>query len=75
MPAPNLFLIYVTDVERATEFYSDLFDIHPAMTTPRYVAFEIAPRVLFSLRTGVADAISSAASSNSEVGVMTPAPK
>ena len=29
MPAPNLFLIYVTDVERATEFYSDLFDIHP----------------------------------------------
>ena len=34
MPAPNLFLIYVTDVERATEFYSDLFDIHPVMTTP-----------------------------------------
>ena len=47
MPAPNLFLIYVTDVERATEFYSDLFDIHPIMTTPRYVAFEIAPGVLF----------------------------
>ena len=75
MPAPNLFLIYVTDVERATEFYSDLFDIHPVMTTPRYVAFEIAPGVLFSLWIGAADAISAATSRTSEVGLMIPASK
>ena len=75
MPAPNLFLIYVTDVERATEFYSDLFDIHPVMTTPRYVAFEIAPGVLFSLWSGAADAISAATSRTSEVGLMIPASK
>ena len=49
MPAPNLFLIYVTDVRRATDFYRDLFDIEPAMETPRYVPFEVAPGVLFAL--------------------------
>lgn len=27
MPAPNLFMTYVSDAERPTAFYSDLFDI------------------------------------------------
>ena len=35
MPAPNLFLVYVTDIERATDFYSSLFEIAPLMLTPR----------------------------------------
>ena len=52
MPAPNLFLIYVTDVRRATDFYRDLFEIEPLMTTTRYVPFEVAPGVLFALWSG-----------------------
>jgi hypothetical protein len=43
MTAPNLFIVYVTDIERATNFYRDLFEIEPVMITPRYVPFEVAP--------------------------------
>ena len=35
MPAPNLFLTYVSDVERSTDFYSRLFEIEPDFTSPR----------------------------------------
>ncbi len=52
MSAPNLFLIYVRDAEKATAFYRDLFEIEPVFTSPRYVAFEAAPGVLFALWTG-----------------------
>jgi predicted enzyme related to lactoylglutathione lyase len=38
MPAPNLFLIYVTDTAESTAFYSRLFDMEPEMVTPRYVS-------------------------------------
>lgn len=55
MPAPNLFLIYVRDAEAATAFYSDLFEIEPTFTSPHYVAFEVAPGVLFALWTGAAN--------------------
>src|SRR5580693_4654376 len=72
MPAPNLFLIYVTDVERATSFYRDLFEIEPVMTTPRYVPFEVAPGVLFALWSGRADQISTQTPRTSEVGLMVP---
>ena len=51
MTAPNLFLTYVTDAQRSTAFYSDLFSIQPTFTSPRYVAFEIAPGVLFAIWT------------------------
>ena len=43
MSAPNLFLTYVSDAKRSTAFYSDLFDIEPNFTSPRYVAFEVTP--------------------------------
>ena len=72
MPAPNLFLIYVTDVERATNFYRDLFEIEPVMTTPRYIPFEVAPGVLFALWSGRADQISTQTPRTSEVGLMVP---
>ena len=49
MTAPNLFILYVTDIERATNFYRDLFEIEPVMITPRYVPFEVAPGVIFAL--------------------------
>ncbi|WP_026554726.1 VOC family protein [Arthrobacter sp. 35W] len=72
MTTPNLFLIYVTDVERATAFYSDLFGMEPVVTTPRYVPFEVAPGVLFALWSGRADAATAATHRTSEVGLMLP---
>ncbi|WP_254704717.1 VOC family protein [Rhodococcus pyridinivorans] len=70
--SPNLFLIYVTDVERATRFYSDLFAMTPQMTTPRYVPFEVAPGVLFALWSGRAGTVDANAPRFSEVGLMVP---
>lgn len=70
MSAPNLFLIYVTDVERSTAFYRDLFDIEPVMVTPRYVPFEVAPGVLFSLWSG--GDVHPETPRTSEVGLMVP---
>lgn len=72
MAAPNLFLIYVTDVERATEFYRDLFEIEPTMVTPRYVAFEVAPGVLFSLWSGRSEHVTPDLPRTCEVGLMVP---
>lgn len=70
MPAPNLFLIYVSDAESATAFYSTLFEIEPAFTSPRYVAFEVAPGVLFALWTGRKDQAARNTARTSEVGLM-----
>jgi len=72
MPTPNLFLIYVTDVERSTAFYRDLFAMEPVMTTPRYVPFEVAPGVWFALWSGRADRVTPDAPRHSEVGLMVP---
>jgi predicted enzyme related to lactoylglutathione lyase len=72
MTAPNLFLVYVTDVERSTKFYSELFDITPKMVTPRYVPFEIAPGVLFALWSGRSEAASPEVPRTSELGLNVP---
>jgi len=70
MPTPNLFLIYVTDVERATTFYCDLFEMEPVMRTPRYVPFEVAPGVLFALWSGRSEIAGPSTPRTSEVGLM-----
>jgi catechol 2,3-dioxygenase-like lactoylglutathione lyase family enzyme len=72
MATPNLFLIYVTDVQRSTSFYSDLFEMEPVMVTPRYVPFEVAPGVLFALWSGAGDGVTAATPRSSEVGLMVP---
>ncbi|MCV2395191.1 VOC family protein [Actinotalea sp. M2MS4P-6] len=72
MPVPNLFLVYVTDVERAARFYRELFDIEPIMTTPRYVPFEIAPGVVFALWSGRGEAVAPDTPRTGEVGLMVP---
>ncbi|WP_040162026.1 VOC family protein [Nigerium massiliense] len=72
MPAPNLFLIYVQDAERSTAFYSDLFDIEPSFTSPRYVAFEVAPSVLFAIWTGRNEHATPETPRTSEIGLMVP---
>ena len=70
MATPNLFLIYVTDVERATAFYSELFGMQPVMLTPRYVPFEVAPGVLFALWSGRAEQVSASTPRTAELGLM-----
>ncbi|MGW4031050.1 VOC family protein [Streptomyces sp. NPDC004838] len=72
MANPNLFLVYVTDIERSTRFYSDLFDIKPTVTVPDYVAFEVAPGVLFALWSGHGDNVTPATQRTSEIGLMLP---
>ncbi|WP_334121171.1 VOC family protein [Glutamicibacter sp.] len=72
MSAPNLFLIYVRDAEKATAFYRDLFEIEPVFTSPRYVAFEAAPGVLFALWTGRSKHAEPSTPRTSEVGLMVP---
>lgn len=77
MTTPNLFLVYVTDVDRATAFYSDLFDMQPVMRTPRYVPFEVAPGVLLAVWSGATeDPVLARAMPTtprtSEVGLMVP---
>ncbi|WZH38184.1 MAG: VOC family protein [Microbacterium enclense] len=72
MSAPNLFLIYVQDAEAATAFYRDLFEIEPTFTSPPYVAFEVAPGVLFAVWTGRAEHAVPATPRTSELGLMVP---
>jgi len=74
MSAPNLFLTYVSDAERSTAFYSDLFDIEPTFTSPRYVAFEVAPGVLFAIWTGGNETTTPETPRTSEIGLMVPGP-
>ncbi len=72
MSAPNLFLVYVTDVERSTRFYSDLFDIEPITVTPRYVPFQIAPGVLFAIWSGRGETVTPTTPRSTELGLMVP---
>ncbi len=74
MPAPNLFLVYVRDVVKASTFYRGLFDIEPTFTSPRYVAFELAPGVLFALWSGRSEHAVPSTPRTSEVGLMVPGP-
>jgi predicted enzyme related to lactoylglutathione lyase len=74
VPAPNLFLVYVTDIDRATDFYSRLFDIEATVRSPRYVAFDAGGTVTFALWSGRPDHAHSATPRTSEIGVMLPGP-
>ncbi len=74
MPAPNLFLIYVSDAEAATAFYTGLFEIEPSFTSPRYIAYEVAPGVAFALWTGRSEHAVPGTPRTSEVGLTLPGP-
>lgn len=49
MPAPNMFIVYVSDAPAAARFYGDLFDMAPSFETPGFVAFDIGGGVQFAL--------------------------
>jgi predicted enzyme related to lactoylglutathione lyase len=72
MTAPNLFIVYVTDIERATNFYRDLFEIEPVMITPRYVPFEVAPGVIFALSNRGGEQVDPKTPRSFVVGLMVP---
>ena len=72
MTAPNLFIVYVTDIERATKFYRDLFEIEPIMITPRYVPFEVAPGVVFALSNRGGEQVDPKTPRSFVVGLMVP---
>lgn len=74
MCTPNLFLFYVRDIEAASAFYNNLFEIEPVFTSPRYVAFEAAPGVLFSLWSGSNEHARPSTPRTSEIGLMIPGP-
>lgn len=62
----------ISDVERATAFYSELFEIEPVARTPRYVPFEVAPGILFALWSGRSENATRRTPRTSEVGLMVP---
>lgn len=67
MPAPNLFIVYVTDVEASSAFYSELFELSPRFSSPRFVEFGIAETAGFALWSGKSDAVASTSQRTSEV--------
>ena len=67
MPAPNLFIVYVNDVTASTTFYSELFEMTPRFTSPRFVEFELAPSVGLALWSGAHTAVSETTPRTSEV--------
>jgi catechol 2,3-dioxygenase-like lactoylglutathione lyase family enzyme len=49
MPAPNIFIVYVSDAPEAARFYGDLFDMKPVFETPGYISFDLGGGVSLSL--------------------------
>lgn len=72
MTSPNLFLVRVADAAASTAFYRTLFEIEPEFTSPHYVAFPVAPGVLFAVWSG-GDEPDPTTPRYSEIGLMLPA--
>lgn len=70
-PKPNLQLVYVSNIERSTAFYKNLFKTDPVFTSPRYVAFPAGAETLFAIWSG-ATSPDIDAPRFSEVGIMLP---
>ena len=68
---PNLQLIYVSDIDRSTAFYTMLFGAKPVFESPRYVAFAAEGEDLFAIWTG-GNKPDVSAPRFSEVGIMLP---
>lgn len=66
---PNLQLIYVSDIERSTALYKNLFNTEPVFSSPRYVAFSAGVGALFAIWTG-GSRPDTAMPRFSEIGVM-----
>lgn len=69
----NLQLVYVSDIERSTDFYRSLFCMEPIFTSPRYVAFPASAsgEALFAIWSG-GETPDPKAQRFSEIGIMLP---
>lgn len=67
----NLQLIYVSNIESATAFYTALFNSKPVFESPRYVAFPACPskEALFAIWSG-GEKPQPTAQRYSEIGIM-----
>ncbi|PHM73452.1 VOC family protein [Xenorhabdus kozodoii] len=68
---PNLQLIYVSDIERSTAFYSTIFNAEPVFSSPRYVAFSAGKEAIFAIWGG-GEQPDNAVPRFSEIGIMLP---
>ncbi|MBD1228088.1 VOC family protein [Xenorhabdus griffiniae] len=68
---PNLQLIYVSDIERSTAFYSIIFNAEPVFSSPRYVAFTAGKEAIFAIWSGGTKP-DNTAPRFSEIGIMLP---
>ncbi|MDC9593262.1 VOC family protein [Xenorhabdus sp. IM139775] len=46
---PYLQLIYVSDIERSSAFYTTIFNAEPVFSSPRYVAFSAGKEAIFAI--------------------------
>lgn len=50
--SPNLQLVYVSDIDRSTKYYSEVFNYEPIFKSPRYVVFNIDGEAQFAIWSG-----------------------
>ncbi|MDO4253439.1 MAG: VOC family protein [Rothia sp. (in: high G+C Gram-positive bacteria)] len=62
-----VFIVYVSDIDASTAFYTELLDLEVSFKSPRYVTMDLAPGVSLALWTGMKDSIETAGSRVSEV--------
>lgn len=65
----NLQLVYVSDIERSSNFYKMIFKSDPVFSSPRYVAFSAGSDSLFAIWTG-GEKPDNNAPRFSEIGIM-----
>jgi len=70
-PKANLQLIYVSDIQKSTEFYKTVFNAAPVFSSPRYVAFDAGNDAFFALWSGGSTPEHNAPRF-SEIGIMLP---
>ena len=69
--SPNLQLIYVSNIERSTQYYSEVFNYEPIFKSPRYVVFTIDGEAQFAIWSG-GDTPDNNIQRFSEIGIMLP---
>ncbi len=72
-PKANLQLVYVSDIDVSTNFYTKIFETEPVFSTPRYVAFSSTKygEALFAIWSGGATP-DKETPRFSEIGIMVP---
>ena len=66
---PNLQLIYVSDISKSTEYYTEVFNYEAVFKSPRYVVFTIDGDAQFAIWSG-GDKPDTTIPRFSEIGIM-----